>query len=608
MLGKTVGGRYQIVRNLGGGGFGRTYLAEDWHLPGRPSCVVKQLKPQITDSDSLSTARRLFDREAEVLYALGSHDQIPQLFAHFEDNHEFYLVQELVEGQVLSRELRDGCPIVEEQVAGLLLDVLTTLEFVHQQHVIHRDIKPSNLIRRKRDHKIVLIDFGAVKQINGSPTDSSQPTELDAQSSLTIAIGSAGYMPNEQMAGKPRFSSDIYAVGMVAIRALTGLYPAQLPDDVKTGEICWREKATVTPEFADVLDRMVCYDFRQRYQSATEALEALRELVAPHHGTVVLPLVKAATLDGHLVWIERGDELFHQQRYQEAIACYDKALQSTPDDYMLWFKRGMALDNLHVYDEAIDSYSKVIQLRPDDYLAWFKQGKALEHLQCYEQAIEAYNKVIELQPDNYWAWHDRGRVLEASEQFEEAVNAYDRAVQLKSDFELAINNRKRVLNQLKQVDQLYGLQHYEETIASCDRTIATQPNDALTWLMRGMALEKLRRYDGAIASYDRVVQIQPDDHLAWFKRGTVLEHLKQYKDALLAYNQVVQLQPDNYWAWHDRGRVLEILKRHEAALASYDKAVQLKPDFPAAIEGRQRILNCLKQANSQSPLSWQAAG
>lgn len=608
MLGKTVGGRYQIVRNLGGGGFGRTYLAEDWHLPGKPQCVVKQLKPQITDRESLRTSRRLFDREAEVLYSLGSHEQIPQLFAHFEDNHEFYLVQELIEGQVLSRELKDGRPLDEEYVAALLLDILTTLEFVHQQQVIHRDIKPSNLIRRKADQKIVVIDFGAVKQIDGTQLETSQASESDKQSSLTIAIGSAGYMPNEQMAGKPRYSSDIYAVGMVGIRALTGLYPAQLPDDLKTGEICWRHKAQITPEFADVLDKMVRYDFRQRYQSATEALEALKELVAPHHGMIVLPLVKGTSLDGHLVWIERGDELFHQQRYQEAIACYDKALQSTPDDYMLWFKRGMALDNLGVYEEAVDSYSKVIQLRPDDYLAWFKQGKALENLQCYEQAIECYNKVIEIQPDNYWAWHDRGKVLEEAERFEEAVNAYDRAVQLKSDFELAINNRKRVLNQLKQVDQLYGLQHYEETIASCDRTIAAQPNDALTWLMRGMAMEKLRHYEGAIASYDRVVQLQPDDHLAWFKRGTVLVHLKQYKDALLAYNQVVQLQPDNYWAWHDRGKVLEILKRYEAALASYDKAVQVKTDFQVAIEGRQRVLNCLKQANSQSPLPLQAAG
>ncbi|MDX2211961.1 MAG: serine/threonine-protein kinase [Oculatellaceae cyanobacterium bins.114] len=590
MLGKIIGGRYQIIRYLGGGGFGQTYLAEDWHLPGKPQCVVKQLKPKVTEAGSLQAARRLFDREAEVLYTLGSHDQIPRLFAHFEENQEFYLVQEFVEGDVLSRLFKRGKRFNEEQVLLILHDILTTLEFVHQQQVIHRDIKPSNLIRRKSDQKIVLIDFGAVKQIGVATDDQTQ-------TSITIAIGSSGYMPNEQMAGKPRFSSDIYAVGMVGIRALTGLYPAQLPEDPRTGEIHWREHTEVSPEFADLLDGMVRYDFRQRYQSALEALKAIATVLGPNHSTVIMPTVRAVSLDGHLAWFERGDELFQLQRYREAVACYDKVIQAMPDDYLIWFKRGIALENLQEYDEAIASYDRVIQIQSDDYLAWFKRGKALENVHRYEEAIACYDRVIEIQPDNYWAWHDRGRVLEASERLEEAVAAYNRAVQLKSGFQLAIQSRKRVLSQLQQVDQLYSLQHYDEAVMSCDRAIQENPEDALAWLMRGMALENLQHYEEAAASYDQVVQLQPDDHLAWFKRGSVLEQLHQYKDALSSYTKVVQIQPENYWAWHDRGRVLEILERYEAALAAYDKAVQLKHDFETALEGRQRVLNYLKQGN-----------
>ena len=281
MLGKTLSGRYKIVKHLGGGGFGQTYIAEDLQLPGNPLCVVKQLKPKATEQLALQIARRLFDREAQVLYQLGNHDQIPRLLAHFEEEQEFYLVQEFIEGNELKQELPLGKPLSKIQVIVLLRDILKILEFVHDQGVIHRDIKPSNIIRRKQDGKIVLIDFGAVKQV------SAQKVNSDGQTSLTVAIGSPGYMPNEQLCGKPQFCSDIYAVGMMGIQALTGLPPTQLPQDPKTSEILWREKqlhntldvqVKASRELAEVLDKMVRYDYRQRYQTATEALQALELL------------------------------------------------------------------------------------------------------------------------------------------------------------------------------------------------------------------------------------------------------------------------------------------------------------------------------------------
>jgi serine/threonine protein kinase len=602
MLGNVLGGRYQIIQHLGGGGFGQTYLAEDQHLPGKPVCVVKQLKPRSTDPQSLQTARRLFDREAEALYTLGTHDQIPRLFAHFEENQGFYLVQELIEGEVLSRELRKGKQLEEIEIIALLEDILTTLEFVHQQQVIHRDIKPSNLIRRNSDQKIVLIDFGSVKQIGAQLDIHDQTTaatlggEEHEQTSMTIAIGSYGYMPNEQLAGKPRFSSDVYAVGMVGVRGLTGLHPTDLKDDPRSGEILWREGTQVSSELAAILDIMVRYDFRQRYLSATEALVAIRSLT-PSQTTVILPPSKPKGFDGHVIWLERGDELFQQQRYQEAVNCYDTVLEMVSDDYMVWFKRGMALENLHRDEAAIESYDHVIQIKPDDYLVWFKRAKALENLQRYEEAVTDYSKVIEIQPDNYWAWHDQGRVLENLEQYEEAVAAYDRAVHLKPNFELAIESRKRVLSQLKRIDRLYDLQHYEEAIDSCNKAIRANPEDALAWLMRGMAMENSQQYEEAAVSFNRVVKINPDDHLAWFKRGAMMEKLKHCKEAAISYSHVVRLQPDNCWAWHDRGRALETLKLYDEALSSYDRSAKIKPDLQEAIDGRQRVLERLKQGD-----------
>ena len=270
---RPLGGRYKIISQLGVGGFGRTFLAEDLHLPGHPRCVVKQLKPQIRSDDTLQMARRCFNTEAQVLYQLGIHDRIPRLLAHFEDNQEFYLAQEYIEGLPLTKELMEGKYWSENQVLFFLKEVLEVLAFVHQRQVIHRDLKPSNLIRRASDHRIVLIDFGAVKQVG---VQTIEPEE--GMTNLTISIGTQGYMPNEQLAGRPRFSSDIYALGILGIQALTGIHPRHLGEDLN-GEIAWHQHAPdLNPTFTQVLDQMVRYDFRERYPTAIEVLEALEPI------------------------------------------------------------------------------------------------------------------------------------------------------------------------------------------------------------------------------------------------------------------------------------------------------------------------------------------
>jgi formylglycine-generating enzyme required for sulfatase activity/tRNA A-37 threonylcarbamoyl transferase component Bud32 len=272
MLGRTLRHRYQIIKFLGKGGFGHTYLAKDLDLPGHPQCVVKHLKPQNADPDLLLIAKRLFETEAQTLYKLGSlHDQIPKLSAHFEENGEFYLVQDFIAGHDLTKELIPGKKLSESYTITLLHNILEVLAIVHQQKVIHRDLKPDNLMRRQ-DGKIVLIDFGAVKVI------STIVLNAQKQTSLTIAIGTPGYMPSEQAKGKPRFASDIHAVGMIGIQALTGEHPFNLREDTQTGEVIWRNQAQVSNNLANVLDKMVRDNFSQRYQNADEALQAILSL------------------------------------------------------------------------------------------------------------------------------------------------------------------------------------------------------------------------------------------------------------------------------------------------------------------------------------------
>ncbi|PZV12052.1 MAG: hypothetical protein DCF20_18315 [Pseudanabaena sp.] len=283
-VGKTLRNRYKILKVLGSGGFGDTYLAQDTDLPGNPTCVVKQLKPKDTSPNVLPIAKSLFEREAEYLYKLGNaHSQIPKLFAHFEENNEFFLVQEFVEGHSLAEEIPIGKRLSESATTTLLMEILEVLSFVHQNNVIHRDIKLANLMRRQQDGKIVLIDFGAVKDITALGTDSQGHTDV------TVSIGSPGYMPSEQARGKPRLSSDVYAVGMIGIQALTGIAPDSLQEDANTGEILWRDRVEVSNPFAEVLQKMVFYHFSQRYKSAIEALQAVQTLCATNINNNIAP-------------------------------------------------------------------------------------------------------------------------------------------------------------------------------------------------------------------------------------------------------------------------------------------------------------------------------
>ena len=263
--------RYRVVQALGQGGFGATFLSKDESLPGTPYCVIKQLRPAATSPHVMQMARDLFQREAKTLGKIGNHPQVPRLLDYFEANQEFYLVQEYISGSTLQQEVKRSGPFSEAGVKQFLSEVLPMLQYIHNQQVIHRDIKPANLIRRSQDKKLVLIDFGAVKdQVNPERAGASEQTALTA-----YAIGTPGYAPPEQMAMRPVYASDIYALGVTCLYLLTGRSPKDMDYDPATGEIMWREQVHISDHFAEVLQKMLEVSVRHRYQNAVDVLRAL---------------------------------------------------------------------------------------------------------------------------------------------------------------------------------------------------------------------------------------------------------------------------------------------------------------------------------------------
>ena len=268
--------RYRIIKTLGAGGFGETFLAEDTQMPSSRRCVIKQLKPVTNNPQMHTLVRDRFQREAAVLEDLGDgSNQIPRLYAYFSEAGQFYLVQEWVEGETLRRKVETSGVMSESSVRALLIGILPVLDFVHSKRIVHRDIKPDNIILRQRDDLPVLIDFGAVKETMGTVVNSAGNT------ASSIVIGTPGFMPSEQAAGRPMYSSDLYSLALTAIYLLTGKWPQELADPL-AGEIAWHRHAlNVSPSLAAVLDKAIQFTPRERYSTAREMLSALQSSPLP---------------------------------------------------------------------------------------------------------------------------------------------------------------------------------------------------------------------------------------------------------------------------------------------------------------------------------------
>ncbi len=263
--------RYRLVKLLGQGGFGRTYLAED---QGRfeEKCALKEYMPNQSSSYALTKSRELFQREASILYQI-KHHQVPEFRATFEEDQRLFLVQQYIQGKtyrvLLDERIGRGMAFSESEMLWLLQNLIPVLAHIHSKGIIHRDITPDNVILCQQSNLPVLIDFGVVKEIATQirpPGSTAQPT----------TVGKPGYAPSEQVqTGRAYPSSDLYALAVTLVVLLTGQEPQDLFDDsMLTWH--WQEWVSVSPGFANIINRMLSYRPGNRFQSVGELAEALR--------------------------------------------------------------------------------------------------------------------------------------------------------------------------------------------------------------------------------------------------------------------------------------------------------------------------------------------
>ena len=273
-----LGGRYRVLRQLGQGGFGNTFLVEDVNR-FQELCVLKEFNPQVRDKMALDKAQTLFQREASILYQL-NHPQIPRFRELLRDRERLFLVQDYIEGpsyhELLNRRKQYADRFSEAEVTQLLTQLLPVLQYLHSVGIVHRDISPDNLIQRNADGRPVLIDFGGVKQLVVNVRyQLGVPEPYYSSGGQVTLLGKEGYAPEEQIeSGQVSPSTDLYALGMTALVLLTGKEPDELYDQRKDRWV-WQEDVQISDQLRRVLERLVSKDPNQRFQSASQVMAAL---------------------------------------------------------------------------------------------------------------------------------------------------------------------------------------------------------------------------------------------------------------------------------------------------------------------------------------------
>ncbi|MEM9948368.1 MAG: protein kinase [Cyanobacteria bacterium P01_D01_bin.36] len=313
MSSTVLSNRYRVLSVLGDGGFGKTFLVEDIQMPSNRRCVLKQLKPIHNETPEIrQLVQDRFQREAAILEQLGeTHAQIPCLYAYFSEDEQFYLVQEWIDGVTVAQKVQQEGPQSEAVVKAMLMDLLDVIAFIHSEGIVHRDIKPDNIILRRSNNQPVLIDFGAVKETMNTALNSAN------HNTRSIVVGTPGYMPSEQLSGRPVFASDLYSLGMSAIYMLIGKLPHELASDPASGQLLWRQHApSITPSFGDFLETAIHTYAPSRFPSASVMKSALSALS-------VESLSNAAT--------ELSTEFATQTKRQSSIASSIPADSTAPE-------------------------------------------------------------------------------------------------------------------------------------------------------------------------------------------------------------------------------------------------------------------------------------
>ncbi len=551
IVGQTLRGRYKILRKLGQGGLGQTYLAEDLQMMivPRPQRVMKQILPEQMNTG----ARRYFRKEAHALSSL-KHSQIPVLYDFFEVEGIPYIVQDFIEGHDLTAEIGHYADVetvdrarcwTEQDVIIFLMDMLGILDYIHTQNIIHRDIKPSNIMRRQSDDVLVLIDFGIVKN-----------TDDSGGSSRSIAFGTKGYMPLEQGLSNAQFNSDVYALGMTAIQAIVGIPPYYLSIEQRLSLL----GGAVSPALFTIIRHLVDEDYKERCQSAKIALSLLQPLVLKERSNYRSPsrFASQSTL-----------KPTNPPVSTVKASKPKKNLRASLDDY--------------IRDTIANLYAFAIFVSPPALILFILSPLV------FPRSTLLYDVMLYM-PDNYSLYYDRGlRKQYTLNDYQGALADYNKVIEIDPKYALAYNARG-VLKHDKLNDPRGALADYKKAIELDPKLAQAYYHSAV------LKQYKLGDPQGALVNYNKAIELDPKYAEFYSNRGILKEYkFSDLKGALDDYNKAIELDPQYAWAYYARGLLKkDKSKNAQDAIADFRQAAKLYRQQGQA-KDLQKALDRLKE-------------
>lgn len=608
---QVVGGRYSITDYLGGDLGMETYVADNLRRQYQSPCLIKQIELLDADGDGKAEIEQRFAEELSILERLGYHQQIPQIWDHFVENDEFYLVQEFVLGENLAQKI-ERQDISVPQIISILESTLVVLDFIHENRIIHRNIEPSNLLIRQLDQQVVITDFGILDDI-AALSNSNLGSSQDKQN----------YVSYEQIAGRPTISSDLYALGMTAIEALTKTKPGQFSRDSQTGKLLWQENLKFNRHLIKIIDRMIDLDLGQRYQSAQKVLIDLQrinltarskfETQESAHSIprsvnrrqfsrfksptfpIITGLLGMAFLLGSIefafptlrpIYYRYQATKVLSLNPQSALNIFTKAIDIQPRSWASWSGRGDALYNLERYSEALEAYSEATRLSTDNPNNWRKQGNSLYQLDKFTEAIASYDRALELEPSKNKAelYNRKGQALYELGNYEAAL-----AMQ-KSALALDRFNAQFLSDSAK---NLLAMGKYADALIVFAQVQGAEPSNPRLWQDKALALMALGRPQEVqkvnqeiILNYQKILREQPQNEELWKTQADFLVQTKMYRQAVNSYDQGIKIKPDFYQAWLGKGKALAELGETQGALDVLDKVLEIRPKSYLALQAK----------------------
>ena len=646
---QVVGGRYAITGYLGGNKGIESYIADNLHRQYQSPCLVKQIEIPDIRHDSNTKIERRYAEELSILERLGYHEQIPQLWDHFAENDEFYLVQEYISSENLAQKIFEQDLTVGE-VVQILESALGVLSFIHQNRIIHRNIKPSNLLIPPGEQQVIITDFGILQDIQNLP-----PTTADT------TLEQQNYCSPEQIAGRPTISSDIYALGMSMVEALTSTPPSKFTRDSQTGRLLWQaEGSEIDRRLIKIIDKMTHLDLGQRYQSAEKILGDLQK-IKPHslakssvkqqsnikpkaseRRRSGLEVPKFALIVGllgivcvlgsiefafptvrPLFYWYRGEKQLPKNP-QSALSSFTQAIDIKPQSSLAWSGRGDALFDLKQYSKAVEAYAEAIELNPQEFSNWMKQGDSFYQLERLSEAIAVYDRALELEQGNAELYNHRGQALYDMGDYQTALAMQDAALEIDRFKPQYLSDRARALLALGENDdalasfnrvQAVALPMVElwqdkslalkalgrpqeaervnrEALNAYNQLLQKQPQNSDIWLAQADFLAKIEMRTKASKTYDRTLELNPNLAAAWLGKGKILAQLDKNQSALTALNLALTIRPELYRAWQAKGQIYQYnLRDLDEAIAAYDRGIAIDSKYAPLWRDRGLALN-----------------